>query len=186
MEGVLTDLTSRSPTMMSEMMKLFLLTDEHDIIIMTKYIRNAANVWADRPSRETDNADWQMPPPPHLPLLRQAMGAPHHRPLRLLRKQEAPALQCQVERREGRGGGLHPPSGSRMAPRKQLVQPSVVPPRRLHRTTKTISCGGHRHRPQMASLPLIHPSLRDGLRSVRNAALQESLLSAAARGARGG
>ena len=55
--GVLTHLTSRSPTMMSDLRKLFLLTDEHDISIKTKYIRSAANVWADRLSRETDTAD---------------------------------------------------------------------------------------------------------------------------------
>jgi hypothetical protein len=42
---------------MSELRKLFLLTDEHDISIRTKYICSAANVWADRLSRETDNAD---------------------------------------------------------------------------------------------------------------------------------
>ena len=42
--GVLTHLASRSPTMMSEPRKLFLLTDEQDISIRTKYIRNAANV----------------------------------------------------------------------------------------------------------------------------------------------
>jgi hypothetical protein len=58
--GVLTHLTSRSPAMMSELRKLFLLTDEHDICIRTRYIRSAANVWADRLSRETDNSDWQL------------------------------------------------------------------------------------------------------------------------------
>ena len=42
--GVLTHLTSHSPSMMSELRKLFLLTDEHDISIRTRYIRNAANV----------------------------------------------------------------------------------------------------------------------------------------------
>ncbi len=38
----------------------FLLIEEHDISIKVKYIRSAANVWADRLSRETDNADWQL------------------------------------------------------------------------------------------------------------------------------
>jgi len=42
--GVLTHLTSRSPTMMSELRKPFLLTDEHDISIKTRYIRSDANV----------------------------------------------------------------------------------------------------------------------------------------------
>jgi hypothetical protein len=58
--GVLTHLTSRSPSMMSKLRKLFLLTDEHDISIKTRYIRSAANVWAYRLSRETDNSDWQL------------------------------------------------------------------------------------------------------------------------------
>ncbi len=55
--GVLTHLTSRSQAMMSELRKLFLLTDEHDISIRTIYIRSAANFWADRLSRETENSD---------------------------------------------------------------------------------------------------------------------------------
>ena len=42
--GVLTHVTSRSTTMMSELRKLFLLTDEHGISIRTRYIRSAANV----------------------------------------------------------------------------------------------------------------------------------------------
>jgi hypothetical protein len=42
--GALTRFTSRSPVMMSELRKLFLKTDEHDISIGTKYIRSAANV----------------------------------------------------------------------------------------------------------------------------------------------
>ena len=43
--------------MMSELRKLFLLTDENDIKIPTKYIRSAANIWADKLSRETDTSD---------------------------------------------------------------------------------------------------------------------------------
>ena len=46
--------------MMSEMRKLFLLTDAHDISINTKYIRSAANMWAGHPIRETDNADMHL------------------------------------------------------------------------------------------------------------------------------
>ena len=50
--GVLTHLTSRSLAMMSEMRRVFLLSDEHGISIKTGYIRNAANVWVDRLNRE--------------------------------------------------------------------------------------------------------------------------------------
>ena len=56
--GVLTHLTSRSLAMMSKLRKLFLLIDEHDISIRMRYIRSSENVWADRLSREADNADW--------------------------------------------------------------------------------------------------------------------------------
>ena len=58
--GVLTHLTSRSPTMMCELRKLFLLTDTYDIKIRTKCIRIAAIVWANNLSRITDNSDWQL------------------------------------------------------------------------------------------------------------------------------
>ena len=54
---VLAHLTSRSPAMMSELRKLSLLTDENDIKIRTQYIRSAANIWADKLSRETDTSD---------------------------------------------------------------------------------------------------------------------------------
>ena len=60
--GVLTHLTSKSPTMMCKLRKLFLLTDTYDIKIRTKYIRSAANVWADNLSRVTDNSDWHLAP----------------------------------------------------------------------------------------------------------------------------
>jgi hypothetical protein len=60
--GVLTHLTSKSPTMMCELHKLFLLIDSYDIKIRTQYIRSAANVWADNLSRVTDNSDWQLVP----------------------------------------------------------------------------------------------------------------------------
>ena len=60
--GVLTNLTSRSPTMMNELRKLFLLTDTNDVKIRVAYIRSAANIWADKLSRIEDNADWQLAP----------------------------------------------------------------------------------------------------------------------------
>jgi hypothetical protein len=60
--GVLTHLTSKSLTMMRELRKLFLLIDTYDIKIRTKYIRIAANVWANNLTRVTDNSDWQLAP----------------------------------------------------------------------------------------------------------------------------
>ena len=47
---------------MCEMRKLFLLADTYDIKIRTRYIRSAANVWADNLSRATDNSDWKLAP----------------------------------------------------------------------------------------------------------------------------
>ncbi len=60
--GVLTHLTSRSPAMISELRKLFLITNENDIKIRTQYIQSAANIWADKLNRETDSSDWQLAP----------------------------------------------------------------------------------------------------------------------------
>ena len=121
-----------------------------------------------------------------LPVLRQEMGTLLHRPFHLLRKQGAPALQRQVERLIGRGIRLHPPHKTGMAATNQLVQTTLVPPRRPRGKVAAIRCGGHIHRPQLATLSVVRPSLRDGLRDGRNASFQEPLLSTSARGARGG
>ena len=60
--GVLSNLTSRSPAMMSELRKLWYLLDNNDIWLQPRYIRSAANVWADRLSRELDTDDWLLHP----------------------------------------------------------------------------------------------------------------------------
>jgi hypothetical protein len=65
---VLTKLTSRAPGLMAELRKLWWLLDVNDITIRAKYIRSAANVWADKLSRETaGRADWAL----RRPLFRQ-------------------------------------------------------------------------------------------------------------------
>ena len=58
MIGVLTNLTSRSPALMDELRKLWLLLNINDVQLRTRYIRSAANIWADGLSRESDNSDW--------------------------------------------------------------------------------------------------------------------------------
>ena len=60
--AVLTHLTTRSPAMMVEVRKLWYLLDTHDIKLRAKYIRSAANIWADKLSREIDTADWSLNP----------------------------------------------------------------------------------------------------------------------------
>jgi hypothetical protein len=60
--GVLTHLTSKSPTMMCELRKIFLLVDSYDIKIRTLNIRSVANVWADNLSRISGNSNWQLAP----------------------------------------------------------------------------------------------------------------------------
>jgi hypothetical protein len=44
--------------MMDELRKLWELIDTNNINIRARYIRSAANVWADKLSRETDRDDW--------------------------------------------------------------------------------------------------------------------------------
>eukprot|EP00873_Tetraselmis_striata_P021878 jgi/Tetstr1/442142/TSEL_030295.t1 len=60
--GVLTNLTSRSPRLMAELRKTWYLMDTHGITLSVRYIRSAANIWADRLSREVDCDDWQFNP----------------------------------------------------------------------------------------------------------------------------
>ena len=60
--AVLTHLTSRSPAMMTEVRKLWQVLDTNDIHLHPRYIRSAANTWADRLSRERDTSDWQLNP----------------------------------------------------------------------------------------------------------------------------
>jgi hypothetical protein len=49
--------TTRSPVMRSELRRLWHLLDVNDIRIRPKYIRSAANIWADSLSRELDRDD---------------------------------------------------------------------------------------------------------------------------------
>ena len=60
--AVLTHLTTRSPDMMLELRKLWFLLDTHGIHIRPRYIRSAANIWADSLSRELDSSDWSVAP----------------------------------------------------------------------------------------------------------------------------
>eukprot|EP00873_Tetraselmis_striata_P040771 jgi/Tetstr1/461035/TSEL_006185.t1 len=60
--SVLAGLTSRSPAMMAELRKLWYLLDSNCVHIRARYIRSAANVWADRLSRHLDSDDWQLDP----------------------------------------------------------------------------------------------------------------------------
>ena len=60
--SILTHLTSRSPDLMAELRKLWYLLDCNDIQLRPRYLRSAANVWADRLSRELDDADWTLNP----------------------------------------------------------------------------------------------------------------------------
>eukprot|EP00873_Tetraselmis_striata_P023969 jgi/Tetstr1/444233/TSEL_032126.t1 len=60
--GVLTNIASRSPRLMAELHKTWYLTDTHGITLSARYIRSAANVWADRLSREVDCDDWHFNP----------------------------------------------------------------------------------------------------------------------------
>jgi hypothetical protein len=48
--------------MMTELRRLWHLLDVNDINIRPRYIRSAANIWADSLSRELDRDDWQLNP----------------------------------------------------------------------------------------------------------------------------
>jgi hypothetical protein len=50
-------LTSRSPEMMNELRRLWYLLDNNNIHIRPRYMRSAANTWADKLSHHLDNDD---------------------------------------------------------------------------------------------------------------------------------
>eukprot|EP00873_Tetraselmis_striata_P022713 jgi/Tetstr1/442977/TSEL_031037.t1 len=57
---VLSGLTSLSPKVMAELRRLWCLLDSHGIHLRARYIRSAANIWADCLSRHLDSDDWQL------------------------------------------------------------------------------------------------------------------------------
>ena len=59
---ILTNYTSRSKPLMSLLRKLWWVLDVENIELRTKYIRSAANVWADQLSRDLDCDDWKLNP----------------------------------------------------------------------------------------------------------------------------
>ena len=61
--AILTNVTSRAPALMAELRKLWWLLETNDITLRAKYIRSAANVWADKLSRDRDGqGDWMLHP----------------------------------------------------------------------------------------------------------------------------
>eukprot|EP00873_Tetraselmis_striata_P016563 jgi/Tetstr1/436827/TSEL_025605.t1 len=46
--------------MLAELRRLWCLLDSHGIHLRARYVRSAANVWADRLSRHLDSDDWQL------------------------------------------------------------------------------------------------------------------------------
>jgi hypothetical protein len=75
--AILTNVTSRSPALMAELRKLWWLIDTNDIALRAKYIRSAANVWADALSRDrSGQSEWRLAPE----LFKQidADWGPHH------------------------------------------------------------------------------------------------------------
>eukprot|EP00873_Tetraselmis_striata_P044559 jgi/Tetstr1/464823/TSEL_009562.t1 len=62
--------------MMAELRRLWCLLDSHGIYLRARYIRWAANVWADRLTRHLDIDDWQLDPLMFLKL--ESQFGPHH------------------------------------------------------------------------------------------------------------
>eukprot|EP00873_Tetraselmis_striata_P014117 jgi/Tetstr1/434381/TSEL_023482.t1 len=67
--------------MMAELRRVWYLLDSQDIRLRARYIRSAANVWADPLSRHMDSDDWQL----DLVLFAElfAVRVPHDRPARV-------------------------------------------------------------------------------------------------------
>jgi hypothetical protein len=59
---VLAGLTSRSLEMMTELRRMWYMLDTNNIHFSPRYIRFAANTWANKLSRHLDIDDWQLDP----------------------------------------------------------------------------------------------------------------------------
>ena len=59
---IINKLSTKSPAIMTELRRLWLLLDTNDIRLRAEYIRSAENVFADALSREEDDEDWQLHP----------------------------------------------------------------------------------------------------------------------------
>jgi len=59
---ILTNHTTRSHGMMQLLRQLWYLCDTNNIELRPQYIRSAANIWADRLSRDLDINDWKLNP----------------------------------------------------------------------------------------------------------------------------
>eukprot|EP00873_Tetraselmis_striata_P006728 jgi/Tetstr1/426992/TSEL_017199.t1 len=127
---VLTTLTSRSPAMMAELRRVCHLQDSQDIRLWARYIRSAANVWADRMNRHLDNDDCQLDPVLYAEL--DARFGPHTIDRSALNASALNAmlprpLQRRVARPCVRGGRRVAPGGCGLAGREQLGQRTLAP-----------------------------------------------------------
>jgi hypothetical protein len=59
---IINKLSTKSPEIMAELRRLWLLLDTNDIRLRAEYIRSAENVFADALSREPDDEDWAFNP----------------------------------------------------------------------------------------------------------------------------
>jgi hypothetical protein len=60
--SVMASMTSRSPEMMNELRRLWYVLDTNNVHIRPRYIRYAANTWANKLRRHLDSDDWQLDP----------------------------------------------------------------------------------------------------------------------------
>ena len=171
--AVLTHLTSRSPAMMTELRKLWWILDSQEITIVPSYIRSAANIWADRLSRELDSGDWQLNP--RIFRYLDHLWGPHSVDrFRLHGERDATALQLALAGPTHGGSRLPEALGCRLAARTELVQPplgAVERPRRENssdrapRPRSSLPCGrtapGFQALLERADDYIVYPPARD-------------------------
>jgi hypothetical protein len=106
---------------MEELRRLWCLLDTKSINLKTRYIRSAANVWADKLSRHLDNDDWKLDP---VLLRNSTRGSGDTRSIASLRRlTRITTIQRRMERPNGRSGRRVLPIKRHLVPREQHVQP---------------------------------------------------------------
>ena len=156
-------LYSPSLALMKEIRTLFYLLESRRIILELEYIRSEDNVISDRLSREANNDDYKLHPPP-VPPPPASLWPSYSEPLCLVLQSPMRAVQ-QFDLECGhRGRGR---LQSALGGRPQLVQPTVVPPPPFSQLfDSSAPGGGSGDRPIMASShvvptpsrPLLHLS----------------------------
>jgi hypothetical protein len=159
---ILAGLTSRSPSMMTELRKLWHMLHENGINMRARYIRSAASFSADRLSRHLDKKRL-VARPGHIHGTKLPLRPTHYRSLRVIPQPTTTPLQRGVARPFPRGGRRATPNIFTL---DRIEQLAAITQLRPQATAKRSS--GYSSRPKMDEQGLAPCTYRDGRGGTRH------------------